>query len=721
MKVLITGSHGTLGRAFTLYLKERGIPFCRYDRHHPLHTERDFDSVVNFAGLTAHSPEMADKGAANLLHEVNVEGTKRVLAFIARNKKLKRFVHIGTSAEYGSSKTTLTERSPSRPQNEYGRTKLEQTKLVEEFSRTYAVKTFNLRIFNLLGVPRHPAQKKQFIDEYVLSQLLGNAPTTAVSNTKDMRDYIDMQDAFDAILAALISKKGSRYELINICSGEGTSLSKLVRIFEHETNRRTSLVSTNRSATRYVGSRLKAMRLLGWKPTQSLGDIVCAATARKKRVLIVGAGVACELILKEFEKDSNADVIVAGIVDDDPKKQGGIVRGGKVIGTIGDIPHLASTHHFDQILVSVPSAGSRVAARVASLAPQGIPIKVLPSIASVILGKVSLAYIRDIDPSDIIGRPLVKTDQQRIAKNTTGKTFLVTGGAGSIGSEIIRQLFNSNAKKIIVLDSSEVDIFHLSQELSRERGHERPELVFRLGNIRDRERLEEIAQEHRIDCVVHAAAYKHVPLLEMNPGEAHKTNELGTRNILDMAITHHIPDFVLISTDKAVNPLSVLGRTKRAAELLVQQYAQEHGDMRFMAVRFGNVLNSSGSMLPTFLRQIRERTPLTITHKEVTRYFMSIPEAASLVLMCWVIGENGQLLLLDMGEPVKILDFAEKLVRMHGLVPYEDVPIVEIGLRPGEKLHEELAYDAGKLRQSSVPRIFIAEEIDRRYRRPIKS
>jgi UDP-glucose 4-epimerase len=282
MKVLVTGSNGTLGRAFVEHLKGRGIAFCRYDREHPEETERDFDCVVNFAGITVHSSALTHK-RVSLFRKVNVRGTRKILSFLAKNKKLKRFVHIGTSAEYGSRNTKLTEKSSSRPGNEYGVTKLEQSKLIEEFFRAHDVKVINLRVFNILGVTRHPNQKKQFIDEYILSRLIGGADTTEVSNTNDVRDYISMNDAFSAIFAALITEKGSKYELINICSGRGTTISGLVRLFEKETGRTTSLVSVNKSRTKYVGSCVKAKRILGWKPMQTLTDIVHAVTIEKSK------------------------------------------------------------------------------------------------------------------------------------------------------------------------------------------------------------------------------------------------------------------------------------------------------------------------------------------------------------------------------------------------------------------------------------------------------
>lgn len=429
------------------------------------------------------------------------------------------------------------------------------------------------------------------------------------------------------------------------------------------------------------------------------------------RLLIVGAGVAGRKTFAQIKKEKRSDLHVVGLVDDDPKKQGTLVKGVPVIGTVDDLPRLVKKNKIDQVLISTPSVGGEFMTRVTRLLPRGVMVRVLPSISSVILGTVDLSYIRDIDPSDLIGRPLIKSNQQLVAQKAKGKRFLVTGGAGSIGSEIVRQLYDSDARLIVVVDAWEEGVYRLIEEFEPKRSLARPKLKAYIGNIRDKARIDEILRLHVIDVILHAAAYKHLPLMQDNPGESHKTNTIGTKNMLDSAVKHKIKDFVLISTDKAVNPTSVMGDSKRAAELLVKKYAKQHRGVRFCAVRFGNVLNSSGSVVPKFLKQIQDRTAVTITHKDMTRYFMSIPEAVSLVLSSWVISKNGQILLLDMGEPVKIWDLATNLIKMHGLEPHIDVPIIETGIRPGEKIHEELAYDKSKMKPGPLPMIFIAEEM----------
>lgn len=431
----------------------------------------------------------------------------------------------------------------------------------------------------------------------------------------------------------------------------------------------------------------------------------------KNKIIIIGAGVAGHKVVEQIKKEGRSDIVVVGFIDDDEKKQGLKINGAEVMGRINDLPRLVKNNGVGRVLISMPSVGGNLIDRITRLLPPGVSIKILPSISSVILGKVNLSYVRDIDPSDLIGRPLVKSDQQLIAREVKGKTFLVTGGAGSIGSEITRQLYDSGAKLIVVVDSWEEGIFNLMEELKSDKDGKQTRVKAVIGNVRDKKRVEEIMSLFKIDVILHAAAYKHVPLMEDNPGESYKTNYLGTKNVLDSALKYRIKDFVLISTDKAVNPSSIMGKTKRAAELLVKKCAKRNKGYRFCAVRFGNVLNSSGSIIPKFLRQIRNRRPVTITHPEMSRYFMSIPEAVSLVLLSWIVSKNGQILLLDMGEPVRIIDLAVNLIKIHGLEPYKDIEIKETGIRPGEKIHEELTYDKRKLKPSPAERIFVAEEL----------
>lgn len=709
-RVLVTGSHGYMGSAFVELLKARGIPHVCYDRVHQEIPE-DVDVVVHFGGLTHLSENAGAPPTEEDYTKANVKGTEALLKALEGHVSLKRLINIGTAAECGSHKDRVTERTKERPEDAYGKSKLAQTRLVEDFAKRSGIPVVNLRIFNVAGrrKSRHPRSPNIF--EYLLQQFsAGSESSVRVHNAKDVRDYVYIDDAMEAVYAALTAPlKG--YHLINVCSGTGTSLNELISSFSAYFNKRVRLVSTSKSPTVSIGSGEKAARLLGWHPKHSLQESIRKIIGSRKKVIVIGAGVAGHDVVGEIRREGRDDIAVVGFLDDNKKKHGREVNGVPVLGAIDGLPRIVREQGIDQVLVSTPSVGKDVIARVADELPSGFPIKVLPSISSVILGKVDLSYVRDVDISDLIGRPLIKSDQQYIAKRTAGKTFLVTGGAGSIGSEIVRQLYDSKARRIVVVDSWEEGIFNLSEELAAQNGAKRPELVMHLGNIRDKRRMQEIVAHQKPDVIFHAAAYKHIHLTEADPEEAHKTNYLGTKNMLDLAVAHRIKEFVFISTDKAVNPTSVLGKTKRAAELLVQSYARKHPAYRYCAVRFGNVLNSSGSAIPKFLRQIRDREPVTITHKDMVRYFMSIPEAVSLVLQSWIISKNGQILILDMGEPVKILDLIIRLIKMHGLEPYTEIPIHEIGIRPGEKLFEELAYDKTRIKHSRLPRIFIAEEM----------
>ena len=710
-KVLVTGSHGFLGRAFVEKLKKEGIPFATYDRAHPEALPDGISSVVHFAGITPASPgthTLADYRAAN------VEGTRQLLAALSAHPRLDRFVNIGSCAEYGFSMKPLAEDALERPTNDYGVSKLEQSRLVEEFARGTGTPAINLRIFNVAGIPKRAASNgdrwRPFIFEVLIGQFRAGKRAIQITNRNDIRDYVDIDDAMEAVLAALRMKRGGRFEIVNVCSGKGTALSDLVGMFGSLMNRDFSIREDAKAPTVSMGDSKKAKAVLGWEAQTPLAESARRILTHWKRVLIVGAGVAGDTVLKEIESSPDRGILPCGIVDDDPKKQGTALRGVHVLGAISDIPHLIGTDEFDQVLISTPSVSGLVDRVVAAL-PPGFPVKVLPSVSSVILGSVDLARVRDIDVSDLIDRPLVKADQVRIRKNVKSKTFLVTGAAGSIGSEIVRQLVDSGAKRVVAFDAWEEGVFNLREEFADRIKSKGQRFVAYIGNTRDATRIGEVLRAERIDAIIHAAAYKHVPLMEENPEEARKTNVLGTKNMLDAAVRHRVRDFVLISTDKAVNPSSVMGKSKRDAELLMKRYAKRHPTHRFCAVRFGNVLNSSGSVIPTFLRQIRAGAPVTVTDFRMTRYFMSIPEAVSLVLQAWIVAKNGQILILDMGEPVRILDLALQLIRLHGLEPYADIPIREIGARPGEKIHEELTYDAGKIRQSPAARVFIGEEL----------
>lgn len=422
----------------------------------------------------------------------------------------------------------------------------------------------------------------------------------------------------------------------------------------------------------------------------------------KKRILVIGAGTAGRIVAHELKQ--LPECVIVGYLDDDPRKHHIPFEGFPVLGGIEDLGRLCKKHEVDELIVAVPSNPQRVFEKVKKSLDSPVKIRVVPSISSVILGKLKLSDIRDFDPSDFLGRPLVKSEQMKIVSASEGKTFLVTGGAGSIGSEIVEQLLDTDAVKVVAFDAWEEGCFHLTQKYVY---RENFEVV--IGNVRDRERVDEVVARCQPDVVIHAAAYKHVPLMEENSEEAVKTNVEGTRNVLESCKKYGVHSFVLISTDKAVNPTSTMGKTKRQAELLMKEYALSNSSGAYLAVRFGNVLNSSGSVIPTFIKQIRVGGPVTITDKKMERYFMTIPEAVSLVLQAWMLGENGKIYILDMGEPMKILDLAENMIKFFGYEPYKDVLIEEVGKRPGEKLYEELHYSTEELEPTDNSKIFIAE------------
>ncbi len=718
MKILVAEAKGFLGDMFLDVLRKKNIPFIEYDARYPENFLSGFDQVVHFAALTPTSSEEGDLSTERFQRE-NVENTAVLLQAVKKNKKLKKIVQVGSSAEYGFSSKPIKEGVKEKPVGQYGESMLARTNLFKAFSQETGVKTITLRVFNEAGLPKRAKMNKmlskrpslfeslyyQFTSEYT--------GTVTLSNKNSVRDYVDADDIIDSIVAALETNKGETYELVNIASGKGIKLQDIVTLFSQAFNKKYSLaLSESNKSDKSIGDRSKALKVLGWKPKTSLEDSVHKMIGPGKKIIVVGAGEAARKIVEQIKKENRRDILVDGFVDDDEKKQGTRINGARVIGKIKDLARIIKERGIEQVLISTPSVGGDFIKRVTESVPAGISITVLPSISSVILGKVDLSVIRNIEPADLIGRPLVKADQQFISKKSHGKRFLVTGGAGSIGSEIVRQIFDSEAAELVVIDAWEEGIFNLHEEFNARRNDPgRPKLKTYVANIRDRVRLEDIMSHHKIDVIIHAAAYKHLPLMEEHPYESEQTNKEGTRNMLDMAIKFNVKDFVLISTDKAVNPISVMGKSKRDAELLVKEYATKYPDRRFCAVRFGNVLNSSGSIVPKFIKQIKSRSPITITHMGMTRYFMAIPEAVSLVLLSWIVSKNGQILILDMGEPIKIIDLAMNLIKFHGLEPYKDIEIREIGIRAGEKIHEELAYNKSMLRKSPAKRVYIAEEL----------
>jgi len=426
-----------------------------------------------------------------------------------------------------------------------------------------------------------------------------------------------------------------------------------------------------------------------------------------KRVLIIGAGKAGQAIVREVRLNSSLGIKIVGYLDDDPAKQKQHLQGVRVLGGVEDLDRIGPQERIEEIIIAIPSATRReVSEIVKRCALAGIEAKILPSLSDLIDGPVSIKPLRDIDVNELLGREPVKLEAREIKGLLAGKKVLVTGAAGSIGSELCRQVSQFDPLELVLLDNAESPLFQIERELK----YRFPDLCISgvLGDIRNRARIKGVFEKYRPEIVFHAAAYKHVPMMEENPAEAADNNTRGTIVVSDAAREFEIEIFVLISTDKAVKPSSVMGASKRAAELYVQGLSAR-GKTRFVTVRFGNVLDSAGSVVPIFLDQIRKGESIKVTHPEITRYFMTIPEASQLVLQAASLGGNGEIYILDMGEPVKILQLAEQLIKLSGLKPHEDVEIIFTGLRPGEKLEEELFLPEEGVTNTGHEKILIAK------------
>ena len=406
-----------------------------------------------------------------------------------------------------------------------------------------------------------------------------------------------------------------------------------------------------------------------------------------KKILIIGAGAAGEKILREIFENNQLRYRVIGFIDDDPEKQGRSIHGIPVLGTLREITSILAKEEVKEILIAIPSAnGDQIRNIVETCKDCNVSYKILPGMGELIDGRVSIKVLRDISYEDLLGRPPVQLDATGIHSYLNGKTILITGCGGSIGSELCRQVIKYQPNKLILLDASEMNLFNIQMELQNERDFHKYEAI--LGHVQDEALINNIFEKYKPEVVFHAAAYKHVPMLEKNPWQAVFNNIIGSRVVIEMAIKHHVDRFVLVSTDKAVRPTNVMGASKRVAELIMQ--CQQKSSTRFMAVRFGNVVGSSGSVIPLFRRQIEQGGPVTVTHPEVNRFFMTIPEASQMILQAGTMGEGGEIFILRMGTPVKIADMARDLIRLSGKEPDVDIKIVYTGLREGEKLYEEL-------------------------------
>ncbi len=426
-----------------------------------------------------------------------------------------------------------------------------------------------------------------------------------------------------------------------------------------------------------------------------------------RRVLIVGAGEAGSSVAREIQQNPDLGLQPVGFVDDDPVKQALRVNGLQVVGRLSDISRIIEAQKVDQVLIAIPSASPAVIRQIVDLcrAAQAEPL-ILPGMSQLVSGRVELQRFRKVQLEDLLMRPQVHTDITAVRQLLQGRRILVTGAGGSIGSELCRQIARCEPAQLLLLGHGENSIFTITNELRRDF----PDLNLQplIADIRDAGRLGALFARFQPEIVFHAAAHKHVPLMEDNPEEAVTNNVLGTRNLLELAERHAVDHFIMISTDKAVHPSSVMGATKRVAERLVQDVACRTGRC-YVAVRFGNVLGSRGSVVPFFQEQIARGGPITVTHPEVKRYFMTIPEAVQLVLQAAVLGQGGEIFVLDMGEPVKIVDLARDLIRLAGLREGEDIEIVFTGLRPGEKLFEELFLEGETYHRMAHEKIFVSQ------------
>lgn len=437
------------------------------------------------------------------------------------------------------------------------------------------------------------------------------------------------------------------------------------------------------------------------------------AGGKTRRALILGAGDAGALVVRELQKTPQLNLIPVGFLDDDPAKQNHQIYGVSVVGAIDQLEKTLDAKQIDEVIIAIPAAPGRIIRLVnAACRKRGIPSRIVPGMYELIGGKVSVNRLREVDITDLLRREPVMIDDRLVGKALGGKRILVTGAGGSIGSELCRQVARWKPSGLILLGHGENSIFDILLELNGDF----PALSIQpvIADVRDETRIEEVFKQHQPQVIFHAAAHKHVPLMEINVEEAFTNNVLGTKVVVEAAGRHAVERLVLISTDKAVRPVSVMGATKRFAELIVLDAAQRRG-LPYSVVRFGNVLGSRGSVVPIFKSQIARGGPVMVTHPDMHRYFMTIPEAVHLVLQAAAMGRGGEVFMLNMGEPIRILDLAEDLIRLSGLEPYRDIEIQFSGVRPGEKLHEDLFEEGANFEpteHSEIYRMFEEERVD---------
>ena len=426
------------------------------------------------------------------------------------------------------------------------------------------------------------------------------------------------------------------------------------------------------------------------------------------RIMVIGAGSAATILIKELRSSGEGSEVVCAI-DDNKNKKNKYILGVPIVGGREDIEKNIKKYDITEIIIAIPSADIQTTREIIRICQETKkPVKILPAVSKSLTTSLS-KEVRPVNYEDLLGRDPIKVNQEGISSFIKDKTVMVTGGGGSIGSELCRQIIKYNPKKLLILDIYENNAYEIQMEL--ERHYPEADISTLIGSIRDYDRMEAIFSKYRPDIVYHAAAHKHVPLMEKSPNEAIKNNCMGTLNVVKLSDKYKVDNFVLISTDKAVRPTNIMGATKRICEMIVQTYARKSEHTRFAAVRFGNVLGSNGSVIPLFLKQIEEGGPVTVTHKEITRFFMTIPEAVSLVLQASLFAKGGEIFVLDMGKPVRIYELAENLIRLRGFKPNVDIKIDVIGLRPGEKLYEEILMDEEGLDKTDNKMIYIGKPL----------
>lgn len=430
-----------------------------------------------------------------------------------------------------------------------------------------------------------------------------------------------------------------------------------------------------------------------------------------QRVLVVGAGSAGQMIINELKENPQLKKVPVGIIDDDINKIGRVIHNVKILGNTSQVKEIVEKENVDEIILAMANVDKARKSEIINICKETkCKLKTIPGIYEIIDGKVDIKKIRDVDIEDLLGREPIKVNMEEMSGYIEERTVLVTGGGGSIGSELCRQIASFKPKHLIIVDNYENNAYAIQQELIR-RYEGKLNLSTIIASIREYKRMDEIFNEYKPDVVFHAAAHKHVPLMENSPSEAIKNNIFGTLNVARLADTYKVKRMVLISTDKAVNPTNIMGATKRAAEMIIQTI-NKNSETEFVAVRFGNVLGSNGSVIPLFKKQIAEGGPVTITHPDIIRYFMTIPEAVQLVLQAGAMAKGGEIFILDMGEPVKIVDLANNLIRLSGFEPGVDIKIEYSGLRPGEKLYEELLMSEEGLTKTANSKIFIGKPVE---------